>query len=236
MIVRVIILALAIFLLLKLVSYVKRQPPAQRKAILWKYSGLLVLAIAILLVATGRLHWVGAAIAAVLPFVRNIGGALVRLMPVLNWVRQQRFANPVMSSRFVQLVVNVGNGSIGGEILAGKHQGASLDSLSEEQLRDLLQDYQQQDPESARLLGAYMQRRFQQQYSQQQSNGGGAGSGGGSMSRKEALQILGLQETASQEDIIKAHRSLMQKFHPDRGGSDYLAAKINQAKDFLLTT
>nr|WP_279538403.1 DnaJ domain-containing protein [Pseudomaricurvus alcaniphilus] len=54
------------------------------------------------------------------------------------------------------------------------------------------------------------------------------------MTRSEALQVLGLSDTAEKQDIIKAHRKLMQKVHPDHGGSDYLAAKINQAKDFLL--
>ena len=57
---------------------------------------------------------------------------------------------------------------------------------------------------------------------------------GGNMSRREALAVLGLEDNASEEDIVAAHRSLIQKLHPDRGGNDYLAAKINQAKDRLL--
>ncbi|MFT7129824.1 MAG: curved DNA-binding protein CbpA, partial [Gammaproteobacteria bacterium] len=50
----------------------------------------------------------------------------------------------------------------------------------------------------------------------------------------EAYAILGLQTGASKEEVVKAHRSMIQKVHPDRGGSDYLAAQINEAKDRII--
>ncbi|NIB44538.1 DnaJ domain-containing protein [Pseudomaricurvus alkylphenolicus] len=234
MFVRVILLAVLIFVALNLLSYVRRQEPAKRKALIIQYGSYALIIAVILLAATGRLHWIGAVIAAAIPFLKGLFNMGMRFLPVINWLRKQKFANSVMSTRLLRLVVNVSTGSISGAILSGRFAGSSLDDLSQEQLQELLQEYQQQDPESARLLMAYLQRRFQQGAYQQQSSGGGANSGNTPMDRSEALQILGLEETATEKDIIAAHRKLMQKVHPDRGGSDYLAAKINQAKDFLL--
>ena len=60
------------------------------------------------------------------------------------------------------------------------------------------------------------------------------GTGSARMTKADAYDILGLEAGASEQDIIAAHRRLMKQFHPDQGGSDYLAARINQAKDLLL--
>ncbi len=82
------------------------------------------------------------------------------------------------------------------------------------------------------LLDSYLQQRFpgETPFGQQQA----PGDSGTGMDRNEALAVLGLAEGASEEDIVAAHRKLIQKIHPDRGGNNYLAAKINQAKDLLL--
>lgn len=80
--------------------------------------------------------------------------------------------------------------------------------------------------------------RFRQQYTQQKSQQSGQQSAGranpGKMTEAQAREILGVKSGASKEEIIRAHKRMMQKVHPDRGGSDYLAAQLNQAKDTLL--
>ncbi len=77
--------------------------------------------------------------------------------------------------------------------------------------------------------------RFRQQYTQQKSGQQSAGRANpGKMTAAQAREILGVPASATREEIIKAHKRMMQKVHPDRGGSDYLAAQINQAKDTLL--
>jgi len=124
------------------------------------------------------------------------------------------------------------SGEIGGEVRAGPYAGQPLEALDRQQLRELLGHYQRHDQESAQLLQAYLERvhgEFTGEEPRRESI-----PVGGRMSREEAYQVLGLDPAARREEIVAAHRRLMQKLHPDRGGSDYLAAKINQAKDVLL--
>ena len=71
-------------------------------------------------------------------------------------------------------------------------------------------------------------------YQQTRGAGGQAKSRGSDLSVDEACQILGLGTHPTREEVIAAHRSLMQKLHPDRGGSTYLAQQLNEAKRVLL--
>ncbi|ARN76287.1 DnaJ domain-containing protein [Oceanicoccus sagamiensis] len=139
----------------------RNTPEEQKKSLYWKLglSGLAI--ILVLLAVTGRIHWIGAMIGALIPIVRRSLPFLIKMFPLF-----QQY---------------VGKGP-------------------------------QADPGG------------QSQPSQPTSD----------MNEESAYAMLGLQPGASKEDIVQAHRKMMQKVHPDRGGSDYLAAQINEAKELLI--
>jgi hypothetical protein len=136
---------------------------------------------------------------------------------------------------FLEMELDHDNGALRGRILAGPHQGAALDDLDVPTLIALLSEI---DQDSALLLATYLDRR-QPDWREQEPNDAAAGDSGrpsraSEMTEKQAYQILGIQPGATEQDITRAHRFLIKKFHPDQGGSAYLAAQINDAKDFLL--
>lgn len=134
---------------------------------------------------------------------------------------------------YFEMELDHDTGEMRGRILSGRHQGAALESLDVKTLVALLGEL---DEESRALLVPYLDRRDARwsEYAQGDAATGGAAVSGGKMSEQEAYQILGLETGASANDIGRAHRALMKKFHPDQGGSTYLAARINEAKEILL--
>jgi DnaJ-domain-containing protein 1 len=134
---------------------------------------------------------------------------------------------------YFEMELDHDTGEMRGRILSGRHQGATLESLDVKTLVALLGEL---DEESRALLVPYLDRRDARwsEYAQGDAATGGAAVSGGKMSEQEAYQILGLETGASADDIGRAHRALMKKFHPDQGGSTYLAARINEAKEILL--
>jgi DnaJ-domain-containing protein 1 len=127
-------------------------------------------------------------------------------------------------------------GRMDGEVLAGPLKGKRLAALSEPELRGLHRLCGNAADQSLALLEAWLDRSkpdWRRDWGQA-AGGGPTQAGGGVMPREEAFAVLGLKPGASSTDIRTAHRRLMKEFHPDKGGSDYLAAKINQAKDVLL--
>jgi len=150
-----ILLVLFVISLVAAIRYINRQAPKDKKKTMLKVGLYTAAAVLILLVATGRAHWLAAAFGALLPFVQKVSGLAFRFLPFLNGLRQKQ-----------------------------QHAEQSKPSVNDDV--------------------------------------------------DKALQIFGIDSVSSEEQIIQRHRELMQKNHPDRGGSDYLAAQINEAKEVLL--
>ena len=147
----------------------KKSAPERRRKLLLRGGFFALIGILLILEATGRVHWVMAAVAAALPFIKVLFGLLLRGLPFLQvWQ---------------------------------KHRQTGQEQSNQEQSNQKNSSPAQTSSE---------------------------------ITKEEAWQLLGLEPSASREDIIQAHKRLIQKVHPDRGGNDYLAAKLNAARDLLL--
>ena len=140
-----------------------------------------------------------------------------------------------VKTEHLEMQLDHASGAMHGRILKGFFAGRRIEDLRPVELAHLWQDCRFADPASAQLVEAYLDRvhpswRDDLARAEAQSPKGPDGK----MTRGEALEILGLAEGASAEQIRRAHRELMLRLHPDRGGSTYLAAKINEAKDVAL--
>jgi len=137
-------------------------------------------------------------------------------------------------SPFLEMELDHDSGAMRGRILTGRYAGYALDALDPQTLIGLIGEI---DNDSRQLLMAYLDRREPRWREHAQGDAGArqaSSAARGKMTEEEAYQILGLQPGAGAQEIGRAHRSLMKKLHPDQGGSTYLAARVNEAKDVLL--
>jgi len=161
----------------------------------------------------------------------------VSLWPATFGARTQKSTGQTSRVRtaFLEMELEHDSGTMRGRVLAGRRQGASLDALDQPTLLDLFGEI---DSDSRDLLAAYLDRKapgWREHAQGDAAAGSGKGAArSGKMTEEEAYQILGIQSGASAQDITRAHRSLMKKLHPDQGGTTYLAARVNEAKDVLL--
>jgi len=182
------------------------------------------------------------------------GWAMLLLPLLLRWraigqaMRNMRGPTPGRNSdietAYLRMRLDHDSGVLSGTVLQGQFEGRNLEELSLEDLMGLLRECRVNDPQSATVLETYLDRIHGADW---RGTGGGAGSGeagsgeggraagaGGSMTRDQAYEVLGLQPGASEAEIRDAHRKLLMANHPDKGGSTFIAAQINQAKDVLL--
>lgn len=200
------------------------------------------LAYAALLGAVGAL--VTGRFAAALPLAVVGLGLLGRLDPggvggVIGGMFRRGQRTPRVSqvrSALFEMELDHRSGALTGRIISGPRAGENLDGLG---VPDLVALRRECDAQSLSLLEAYLDRRAPAWRENAERDDGPRGVGGNAagssaMSEDEAYQILGLQPGASAEAVRAAHRTLMKKLHPDHGGSSYLAARINQAKEVIL--
>lgn len=242
------LLVIAVIILLGL-NWFRRQPPAKRR--IAAAQGLLVVIILALvyLSVSGRLHWLGMLTALALPFVQKLVPLMLKLLPFISiWQHTRRqspgTARPASTGAqsrvhtvLLEMILDHASGLMYGSVLQGPLQGRELSSLSEHEFIQLLRYCREQDHDSARLLETYLDKRFGDSWRADDDTAEDERmdtSANTPMSVTDAYAILGLEPGASRDEIIQAHRRLIQKNHPDRGGSPWLAARINEARTLLL--
>lgn len=234
------------------IFYLNRREKRTGQKTNWKTIALVIGFIS-LIAALSRVHLLSAAIAALLPFLRSLFPLLLRFAPMLQQVIQRRrfqqgaSQNPNQDSTensevqtiFLAMTLDHNSGEISGTVIQGKFHNRSLASLDLQELQSLYSELEQHDNEGKTVFESYLEQRFGEDWydmlfpSQQRAQSHNRNHNS-DISVAEAQQILGLQEPYSEADIISAHKKLMQKLHPDRGGNNYLAAQVNGAKETLL--
>lgn len=204
-------------------------------------AALLVIAVLIVL---GRLPigFIVAPLGAAAAFILRFLPTFLRLLPMWQIFKSRTAsARPgqgrqtsTIRTEYLVMELEHDSGDMDGIVLKGKFINQSLSSLRLEELIELY-GICLSDADSSQVLEAYIERkhanwREESDYAGEQRSLPDESK----MDQQLAIDILGLSEPIRKEEVMQAHRKLMQKLHPDRGGSDYFAKKINAAKDFLL--
>ncbi len=234
------VFGLALLALFLLAGRALTRVPAAKIAQHARFGGIaLLVGLAGLLLLTGRFGAMGQVFALANHALRN--RAMFRGRPpgfddVDGFAGQRTADGPEIRTKYLQMKLDEGTGQIDGSFVEGPWKGRALNSCSREELTTAL-GAMADDGESVRLLEAYLDRTFAgwREHHEQGSADRSAGpANAGGMGEDEAYEILGLEPGAGADAIRSAHRRLMGNIHPDRGGSTYLAAKVNLAKEVLL--
>ena len=231
----------AVALIYVALNIVKGADPKWLAKVLRGGGGIVTLAAALFIGARGELAVAiplgifGAGLLGWSPFGAQLGSAWGNYGPSA-WKSQGQKSQ--VRSQFIEMTLDHDTGALEGSITAGPEAGRVLSDFTLDELIVLARGF---DAESWALLESYLDRRFPtwRDNTEHASAGGGGGedrraASSSKMSAEEAYQILGLKPGAGRDEISRAHRGLMKKLHPDQGGSTYLAARVNEAKDTLL--
>ncbi len=234
------------FSLLCLMFWQKVQPKVSSTIVVGLTSALLLGLL--FLIATGRLHWLAGIVTALLPFVRR-GLFLTRFIPLLGGLRNAFGGSmggfdPFGTARNdapdtsetqtseLKMELNHQTQELSGTVLKGTFTGRTLASLSKEELLVLYAELEEQ--QSIRLLSSFINRYHPDIEVDTADEDDAPSKSEDTMDVAKACAILGVEETASKEEIIEAYKRLIQRLHPDKGGSSYLSSELNEAKKVLL--
>jgi hypothetical protein len=224
----------AILLVLLARNLARADPASLARGLRW-VAALLGVGGILLVALSGRVQGLLISLGALLPLAGRAMAA---------WQRARAAAGPAsgqrseVRTRLLHVWLDHDTGVMTGTVLEGRFQGRTLDDLIPEQRLELLEECRASDSQSAAILEAYLDRMhgdaWRDAAGSRRQNTSAPGAANGRMTREEAYQVLGLEPGAGPDQVREAHRRLIQRLHPDRGGSSYLAARINQAKDVLL--
>lgn len=207
------------------------------------YFFIVALLVIGILIVLGRLpvQFILAPLGVAATYLLRLLPMILRLLPMFQMFKGRASSAASKSegsaskirTRYLEMTLDHDSGVMDGQVLKGAHTDSKLSDLSLQQLLEVATELSH-DADSAQVFESYMDRTHTDwRDSGYESPNQQASQDATEMTAEHAFEILGLQPGASEEEITQAHRSLMQKMHPDRGGSDYLAKKINLAKDFL---
>lgn len=232
------------------VGYIRTLKQEQRKKVGAKAGVLAFITTLILLTVTGKLYILAALGTGLVVFAKRLLPFL-RYFPFFKGLYQKAKANQssgsskhsTVETSLLKMTLDHESGEVDGELLDTVSKGKYL---SEFGLPDLISLYilaGKQYPDSVEILAAYLDRKYGADWREaanaengSQESGQNSRGSDSKMTVIEAYAVLGLDNNATEEEIIAAHRKLMLKLHPDKGGNNYLAAKINQAKDLLVSS
>ena len=218
-------------LLLLLYLFVNANPTRLARGAKGIGIAVAVLAVVALLVLTeGRALFFMAPLLALLPALRRL-----RSM-VSGFGGPSTARSSTVDTPFIRMSLDHDTGTMGGTVLQGRFAGMRIDELGRAELLALLRECRMQDEEGARLVEAYLDRSdpgWRDELHGEQT-GSAPKTPSADVTVEESYAILGLQPGADAEAIKAAHHRLMKQLHPDHGGTNYLATKINRARDVLL--
>jgi len=227
---------LAILCGLLLLGYLFLNTDPRRLAVVVKWSGIVLGALAVVALAvSGRLAMLLGLAAVGLPVLRRA------YTMASGWRGPSIGASSDVETPFVRMSLDHDTGAMHGTVLRGRFAGMRLDELGRAELLALLRECRTADEEGARLVEAYLDRTAPEWRDDlgrddphREQRGAPPRGSAADVTVEEAYAILGLAPGADAEAIKAAHHRLMKQLHPDRGGTDYLGAKINRARDVLL--